>query len=149
MRKRCKIETKYVNKCSLFCSIFVTFLIFWPLGLLCGIIVWWPPFFKPDFYIFSYNEKLRKIYKKIKRQVFILSHLLKRFIETIRRYNLLSFYIYNNRRSHLLWSWSISTLSSCKTWWIWCSNQNSSKAGWVIMKDAWIPSHRKKEYQID
>ena len=24
-------------------------------------IAWWPPVFKPDFYIFSYNEKLRKI----------------------------------------------------------------------------------------
>ena len=120
-----------------------------PLGLLCGIIVWWPPFLKPDFYIFSYIEKLRKIYKKIHRQVFILSHLLKTIIETIRRYNLLSLYIYNNRRSHLLWSWSKSTLSSCKTWWIWYSNQKRSKAGWVIMKDAWISSHRKKEYQID
>ena len=24
-------------------------------------IAWWPPVFKPDFYIFSYNEQLRKI----------------------------------------------------------------------------------------
>ena len=27
--------------------------------------------------------------------------------------------------------------------------KKSSKAGWVIMKVARIPSHRKKEYQID
>ena len=27
--------------------------------------------------------------------------------------------------------------------------KKSSKAEWVIMKVAWIPSHRKKEYQID
>ena len=24
-------------------------------------IAWWPPVFKPDFYIFSFNEQLRKI----------------------------------------------------------------------------------------
>ena len=29
-------------------------------------IAWWPPVFKPDFYIFSYNEQLRE-----NRQVFI------------------------------------------------------------------------------
>ena len=26
-------------------------------------IAWWPPVFKPDFYIFSFNEQLRKILK--------------------------------------------------------------------------------------
>ena len=48
-------ETKNVNKNSLFCSFFVIFLIFWPLELKK------PPVFKPDFYIFSFNEQLWKI----------------------------------------------------------------------------------------
>ena len=32
--------------------------------------------FKPDFYIFSYNEQLKKNFKKIHQQVFIVSYLL-------------------------------------------------------------------------
>ena len=46
--KRHKNKTRNVSKNSLFCLIFVIFFIF-------------SPVFKPDFYIFSYNEQLRKI----------------------------------------------------------------------------------------
>ena len=59
-----KNETKNVNKNSLFCSIFVIFLIF---------LVWWSPVFKPDFYIFSYNEQLRKIERNFIEK-FLLYH---------------------------------------------------------------------------
>ena len=68
MRNTIKNETKNVSKSSLFCSIFVIFLIF---------LVWWSPVFKTDFYIFSYNEQLRKIKIKLHRQPFNISHLLK------------------------------------------------------------------------
>ena len=47
-------------------------------------IAWWPSVFKPDFYIFSYNEQLimnnSENLKKFNRQVFIVSYLLKWYI---------------------------------------------------------------------
>ena len=36
-------------------------------------IAWWPPVFKSDFYIFSYNEQLRKIYRNF-ISTFLLYH---------------------------------------------------------------------------
>ena len=42
-----------------------------------GKIAWWPPVFKYDFYIFSYNEQLNEIKKKNYGQVFIVSYLIK------------------------------------------------------------------------
>ena len=36
-------------------------------------LVWWPPVFKPNLYIFSYNEHLRKIFRNFNEQVFIVS----------------------------------------------------------------------------
>ena len=53
------METKNVNKNSLVCLIIVIFLFFWPLELRKKHGN--PLVFKPDFYIFSYNEQLTKI----------------------------------------------------------------------------------------
>ena len=51
-KKRHKNETKNVNK---FCNIFDL------LTSRTQKIARWTPVFKPDFYVFSFNEQLRKI----------------------------------------------------------------------------------------
>ena len=59
-REKCiKNKSKNVNKNKFFLSIFVLYLTF--LTSRTEKIAWWPPVFKPDFYIFFYNEQTRKI----------------------------------------------------------------------------------------
>ena len=65
-----KNETKNVNKNKLlfnFCNIFDL------LTSRTQKIAWWPPVYRPGFFIFSYNEQ--EILKKFHRQVFIVSNL--------------------------------------------------------------------------
>ena len=56
-----KNEAKNVNKNSIFSSIFV--IIFYLLTTITWKIAWWTLVFRHNFYIFFYNEKLRKIYR--------------------------------------------------------------------------------------
>ena len=71
LEERHKNETKYVNENSSllfnFCNIFDL------LNSTTEEIVWWDPIFKPDFYIFSYYEHLRIIYRNSIDQ-FLLYH---------------------------------------------------------------------------
>ena len=39
-------------------------------------IAWWAPDLRPDFYIFSYNEQVRKIYRNFIDKFFVVSYLL-------------------------------------------------------------------------
>ena len=52
-------------------------------------------------------------------------------IETIIRYKSLYFNIYNNRMSHLLWSWSNTNLYYGKIWWSWYFSISRDCILWV------------------
>ena len=64
-------------------------------------IAWWPPVFKPDFYIFSYNEQLRE-----NRQVFIVSYLLK-LLKALIFYKYLLYNICKNPSLSLCIFWKL------------------------------------------
>ena len=95
MRNTIKNESKNVNKNSVFCSIFVIFFTFWP-----EKIAWWTPVLKHYFYIFYYNEPLRKIYRNFIDKFLFYHTSLKQLVRFSQNRELVSLVL---RSSYFTW----------------------------------------------